>query len=83
MTRSQQRRDLINRRRGLGALALALFAIGCAGPVGSRPPASDAGRTRCLSQPGRGESYDRRDDAAGLRQPFDRPLFFLFCIESP
>ena len=72
MTRSQQRRELINRRRGLGALALALFVVGCAGPAGSRPTTSDASRTRCLSQPGRGESYSS-----------DRPLFFLFCIESP
>ena len=72
MTRSQQFRELIDHRRRLGALALALFVVGCAGPAGSRPPASDTGRTRCLSQPGRGESYSS-----------DRPLFFLFCIESP
>ena len=87
MTRCQQLRELINRRqdlampgravllvtwRGLGLLALALFVMGCATPVSSRSPGSDTGRTRCFSQPGRGESYSS-----------DRPLFFLFCIESP
>ena len=58
--------------RALGVLALALFVVGCAGPVGSGSSRSDGPRTRCLNQPGRGESYAS-----------DRPLFFLFCIESP
>jgi hypothetical protein len=55
-----------------GLLALAMLAAGCAVPPGSASSSADRPRTRCLSQPGRGESY------AG-----DRPLFFLFCIESP
>jgi len=58
-------------RLGIAAvLVLALFAAGCAAAGGSS--GSPGPRTRCLAQPGRGESY-----AA------DRPLLFLFCIESP
>ena len=58
------------RRRIAGLLALVLLVAGCATGPGSS--SSDGPRTRCLSQPGRGESYSP-----------DRPLFFLFCIESP
>jgi len=50
------------------ATALALLAVSvgaCASPSASR--SSDSPRTRCLTQPGRGESY-----------PSDRPLLFLF-----
>ncbi|HEV8440279.1 MAG TPA: hypothetical protein VGT40_19490 [Methylomirabilota bacterium] len=56
-------------RRRLIILALALLVVGCAGPIGAR---SEVPRARCLGQPGRGESYSG-----------DRPLFFLFCVESP
>ena len=56
--------------RGIvGLLVLVLIAAGCAAPTGS---GGDGPRARCLGQPGRGESYSP-----------DRPLFFLFCIESP
>jgi hypothetical protein len=55
-----------------GLLALALLAAGCAAPTGSASSSTSAPRTRCLAQPGRGESYTA-----------DRPLLFLFCIESP
>jgi hypothetical protein len=61
----------MNRRR-LAVLGLALWVVGCSAPTASRSTLSDEPRTRCLNRPGRGESY-----AA------DRPLFFLFCIESP
>jgi hypothetical protein len=55
-------------------LALALLAsilvVGCSAPaynVRSQSPS-----VRCLSQPGRGQDYSE-----------SRPLFFLFCAESP
>jgi hypothetical protein len=56
--------------RALGALALALLLCGCAvqQPTGRQ----DAPRLRCANDPGRGQTYSG-----------DRPLFFLFCIESP
>lgn len=53
-------------------LVLALIAAGCAAPSGSESSGGAGPRARCLGQPGRGESYSP-----------DRPLFFLFCIESP
>jgi hypothetical protein len=58
--------------RRITVLALALAAVACAAPTGSTSYSYDGPRTRCLSQPGRGESYSG-----------ERPLFFLFCIESP
>ena len=58
--------------RIVGLLALALLAAACAAPTGSASSSADAPRTRCLARPGRGESYSS-----------DRPLLFLFCIESP
>jgi hypothetical protein len=55
-----------------GRLALLLaFGIiaGCASYSPPAPAASTPPRTRCLSNPA---------DSGGLR-----PLFFLFCVESP
>ena len=66
--------------RVLGLLALGLLATGCAVPTGSS--SYDGPRTRCLSQPGRGESYSSTSDRPLSYSP-DRPLFFLFCVESP
>jgi hypothetical protein len=65
------------RRRSL-ALLLLLALAGCASASSSgssssssTPRGSSAPRVRCLSDPS-------RDDASG-----SRPLFFLFCAESP
>ena len=56
----------------LGLLALMLLAAGCAAPTGSASTSYDSPRSRCLGQPGRGESYSP-----------DRPMVYLFCVESP
>jgi hypothetical protein len=56
--------------RVLTLLGFALLLTACAMPTGAR--SSDGPRTRCLTSPGRSETYAS-----------DRPLFFLFCIESP
>ena len=52
-------------------LPLLLLLAGCARAAGSSPAASSPPRVRCLSE-------GARDTAAGAR-----PLFFLFCVESP
>jgi hypothetical protein len=53
-------------------IGLGLLTVGCAMP----PPSSSSGnygpRSRCLTQPQRGEDYSS-----------DRPLVYLFCVESP
>ena len=56
------------------ALALLVAAAAAAGCASAPYPAvrSETPTTRCLGQPGRGEGY-----------PESRPLFFLFCMESP
>jgi hypothetical protein len=64
------------RRRSLALLLLFVALAGCAsasssGSSSSPPRGSSAPRVRCLSDPS-------RDDASG-----SRPLFFLFCAESP
>ncbi len=53
-------------------LALSLLAViaGCAAPT--YPVRSQSPTVRCLGQPERGETYTT-----------SRPLFFLFCAESP
>ncbi len=53
----------------LGMLALGLVVAGCASSKPSPPPSSSAPRTRCLN--------DRNETGS------TRPIFFLFCIESP
>jgi hypothetical protein len=68
------------RRRSLALLLLFVALAGCASASSSgsssissssTPRGSSAPRVRCLSDPS-------RDDASG-----SRPLFFLFCAESP
>jgi hypothetical protein len=54
--------------RVLLAIALALAAAGCATGGGAAPAGSSAPHARCLSEPRSGP---------------DRPLFFLFCVQSP
>jgi Spy/CpxP family protein refolding chaperone len=53
----------------LGMLALGLVVAGCASSTSSAPPADSAPRTRCLN--------DRNETGS------TRPIFFLFCAESP
>jgi hypothetical protein len=56
--------------RRLLILVLLVGVAGCASGYQSPPPRqSTAPRTRCLSDP---------NEAGGTR-----PLFFLFCVESP
>jgi hypothetical protein len=53
-------------------LLLVLALLGCStAPPGRENPRQSSPRVRCLSDPG-------RDNTEGTR-----PLFFLFCIESP
>jgi len=58
--------------RVLALLGLALLAVGCAMPPPSSSSSNAGPRTRCLAQPQRGENYSS-----------DRPVFYLFCAESP
>ena len=55
-----------------GFALLALLAAGCS-PAWS-PPSKGATSpsARCLNEPGRSENYSQ-----------DRPLFFLFCVQTP
>jgi hypothetical protein len=55
-------------RRTLLCLVALVVLAGCAAPAASPPRASQAPRTRCLSNP---------------NETGTRPLFFLFCVESP
>jgi hypothetical protein len=59
------------------ALAVLLLAGGCSAPSSSGSSSSSSGGVRCL---------DRGPTGQGARtaseQP-DRPLFFLFCVQSP
>jgi len=59
--------------RGSIALLIALVTVaGCAtAPSSGRSASGSAPRVRCLTDPA-------RDDRAT-----SRPLFFLFCVESP
>lgn len=61
----------MKRRARWLALSLIVLAAGCAAAPPARREGGDAPRTRCLVDPKR---------EAG--EP-TRPLFFLFCIESP
>ncbi len=55
------------------AMALgAAFTLAACAPVESPRRASDSPSVRCVSEPGRGGSLDAT-----------RPLFFLFCAQSP
>ena len=62
---------MIRRRGTLVALA-ALLLAGCAGGAGSGASSSGVPRARCLGESGREAASDAM-----------RPLFFLFCVESP
>ncbi len=53
----------------LGMLALGLVVAGCASSKPSPPRSDSAPRTRCLN--------DRNETGS------TRPIFFLFCMESP
>ena len=53
----------------LGMLAVGLLVAGCASSNPPAPRSESPGRTRCLT--------DRNETGN------TRPLFFLFCVESP
>lgn len=56
-------------RRALPVLLLAtVVAAGCATANPARPPVQDSPRVRCLADP---------------TETSTRPLFFLFCMQSP
>jgi hypothetical protein len=55
-----------------GLLGLVLLAAGCTVPASSSNSGYNVPRTRCLSAPQRGENYTQ-----------ERPMFYLFCTESP
>ena len=55
------------------AMALgAAFTLAACATAGSPRRASDSPTVRCVNEPGRGGSLDAT-----------RPLFFLFCAQSP
>jgi hypothetical protein len=55
--------------RTLAALLLALMLAGCSTPISPSPArGSQSPRARCLADP---------------NETGSRPLFFLFCVESP
>jgi hypothetical protein len=58
--------------RAVALLGLGLVVVGCAMPPPSSSGNSPGPRSRCLTQPQRGEDYAP-----------DRPLVYLFCVESP
>ena len=58
--------------RVLALLGIGVLAAGCAMPPAGSANTSYAPQTRCLSQPQRGQSYSQ-----------ERPLVYLFCVESP
>lgn len=61
-------RPLARLGRVIAMLAVVLALAAC-GPVGSSSGASPS--VRCMDEPGRGSSGEQR------------PLFFLFCAQSP
>lgn len=61
----------MNRAARWLALSLVVAAAGCATAPAPRRERAEPPRARCLSDPGR-EAHEST-----------RPLFFLFCIESP
>jgi hypothetical protein len=58
--------------RLMALLGLGLLTVGCAMTPPSSSTSSYAPRSRCLTQPQRSEDYSS-----------DRPLVYLFCVESP
>ena len=59
-------------RRAIALLISATVLAGCAIAPSSRESRGGSPRVRCLSEPS-------RDDASVT----GRPMFFLFCMESP
>jgi len=64
---------VIQRMRRLAMVLVVPLLVGCAsgGPSREPEPGSSPPRVRCLTDP-------QRDVREGTR-----PLFFLFCVESP
>ncbi len=59
--------------RWIPALALiAVAAAGCSNGYTPPPSGSTVPQARCLNEPGRSGSYSQ-----------DRPLFYLFCVQTP
>jgi len=58
--------------RVVALLGVLLLAAGCGAPVSSSDSGYNVPRTRCLSAPQRSENYTQ-----------ERPMFYLFCTESP
>jgi hypothetical protein len=61
----------LSARRALIAITAALVLAGCA-TVSSPRRSSESPSLRCVNEPGRGQSTDS-----------SRPLFFVFCAQSP
>ena len=59
-------------------LCFALTLVAACAPMGGSAPRS-SGAPRWVSEPGRLRRYRRRR----LSESPDRPIFFLFCAESP
>jgi hypothetical protein len=57
--------------RVLIAVTTAFVLVGCATAIAPRR-SSDSPNLRCVNEPGRGQSTDS-----------SRPLFFVFCAQSP
>ena len=58
--------------RVMALIGLGLLTVGCAMPPPASSSSSYGPRSRCLAQPQRGQDYSP-----------DRPLVYLFCVESP
>ena len=58
-------------RRALIAITTALVLAGCAA-VATPRRSSESPSLRCVNEPGRGQSTES-----------SRPLFFIFCAQSP
>ena len=59
-------------------LCFALTLVAACAPVGGSSPRSSGASVRCLNP---GDSSGA--GAAGASGSPDRPLFFLFCVQSP
>jgi hypothetical protein len=59
-------------RVGRTLIALAALALAACATVDSPRRSAESPTLRCVNEPGRGQSLDA-----------SRPLFFLFCAQSP
>ncbi|HET6366906.1 MAG TPA: hypothetical protein VFG27_06760 [Pseudomonadales bacterium] len=59
-------------------LCFALTLIAACAPLGGSSPRSSGASVRCLNPGDSGGA-----GAAGSSESPDRPLFFLFCVQSP